>query len=385
MVIAPGAFKGSLPAKEVAESLAQGVRQVWPDARVALLPLSDGGDGWVENMVSAAGGSFVEVQVRGPLGDAVKARYGIIASDGVTTAVIEMATASGLVLVPKEQRDPRKATTHGTGELMRDALDRGAQRLLIGIGGSATNDGGAGMASALGARLTNRSGEELPPGAAALAELDDVDLSGLDPRLKDAEIVVASDVENPLLGDDGASAVYGPQKGATPEMVHELDVALSHFADVVENAVGRKLRDEPGAGAAGGLGFGLMAFCGAGLRPGVELALDSLEADRVLEDASLVMTAEGMVDSQTLAGKLPVGVARRARRHGVPVVAVGGAVAPMERSVVERFHHEGILVTCSSVESAASEDELMEPDATRHRLERAAERITRLVDLGVRL
>jgi glycerate kinase len=385
VVIAPGAFKGSLRAEEVAEALAGGVRDVWPEARVALLPLSDGGDGWVESMVSAVDGSFVDVRVRGPLGDPVDARYGVISSGGLTTAVIEMATASGLVLVPKDRRDPRRATTYGTGELIRDALDRGARRLLIGIGGSATNDGGAGMASALGARLTNGSGEELAPGGAALADLDEVELSALDPRLKDTEIVVASDVENPLVGDEGASAVYGPQKGATPEVVGELDAALARFADVVESAVGRRLRDEPGAGAAGGLGFGLMAFCGAARRPGVELALDALEADRVLEDASLVITAEGMVDSQTLAGKLPVGVARRARRHGVPVVAVGGAVAPMERSVLRRFSDEGIVVICSSVESPASEDELMEPDGTRHRLARAAARITTLVDLGTRL
>lgn len=385
MVIAPGAFKGSLTAEQVAESLAEGVRHVWPEARLALLPLSDGGDGWVESMVGAADGSFVDVPVRGPLGGAVDARYGILAAGGVTTAVIEMASASGLVLVPREQRDPRRTTTYGTGELIREALDRGAQRLLIGIGGSATNDGGAGMACALGARLTNGSGEELPPGGAALADLDHVDRSGLDPRLEDTEIVVAGDVDNPLLGEAGASAVYGPQKGATPAMVRELDAALSHFADVVEDAMGRRLRDEPGAGAAGGLGFGLMAFCGAALRPGVELALDALEADRVLEDASLVITAEGMVDSQTLAGKLPVGVARRARRHGVPVVAVGGAVAPMEGSVVRRFRDEGILAICSTVEKPASEDELMDPDGTRQRLERAAERIATLVDLGARL
>ncbi len=385
MVVAPGAFKGSLPAKDVAEALAEGVRQVWPEARVTLLPLSDGGDGWLESMVSAADGSFVDVTVRGPLGDQVDARYGMLDSGGDPTAVIEMATASGLVLVPKDRRDPCRTTTYGTGELIRDALDRGAQRLLVGIGGSATNDGGAGMAAALGARLTNRSGDELPPGGAALADLHHVDLSGLDPRLQDVEIVVANDVENPLLGEDGAASVYGPQKGATPEVVRRLDDALSHFADVVEEAVGRQLRHEPGAGAAGGLGFGLMAFCGAALRPGVELALDSLDADRVLEDASLVITAEGMVDSQTLAGKLPVGVARRARRHGVPVVAIGGAVAPLDRSALRRFSEEGVVVICSSVESAASEDELMEPDATRRRLERAAARITGLVDLGAGL
>ena len=382
MVVAPGAFKGSLPAKDVAAALAEGVERVWPAARLERLPLSDGGDGWVDSMVSAADGSFVEVRVRGPLGDEVEARYGLIDSEGVTTAVVEMAVASGLALVPREGRDPRVATTYGTGELIRHALDRGAQKLLVGVGGSATNDGGAGMACALGARFVDADGEELPPGGAALAHLDRVDLSGLDARLGDVEVVVASDVENPLLRDDGASAVYGPQKGATPEMVKDLDGALCHFADVVEDAVGRRLRDEPGAGAAGGLGFGLMALCGAQLRPGVELALDSLEADRVIQGASLVLTAEGMLDSQTLAGKLPVGVARRARRHGVPVVAVGGAVAPMEPSLVERFREEGIVVLCSSVEAPASEDELMDPDGTRRRLERAAERITRLVELG---
>ncbi len=369
----------------MAASLAEGVCRVWPDAHVHRLPLSDGGDGWVESMVAAAGGSFVEVGVRGPLGDPVDARYGIIETEGVTTAVIEMATASGLALVAKDRRDPRPATTYGTGELIRDALDRSAERLLIGIGGSATNDGGAGMASALGVRFTDRRGAELSHGGAALAELDHVDLSGLDPRLKDVEVVVANDVDNPLLGENGASAVYGPQKGATPDVVRELDAALSHFADVVESAVGRRLRDESGAGAAGGLGFGLMAFCGARLQPGVDLALDALDADSVLEGASLVITAEGMVDSQTLAGKLPVGVARRARRHGVPVVAVGGAVAPMEPSVIRRFGEEGVTVICSTVESPASEEELMDPEGTRQRLGRAAERIARLVDLGARL
>jgi glycerate kinase len=385
VVVAPGAFKGSLPVTQVAASLAEGVKRVWPEAGIELLPLSDGGDGWVESMVSAADGDVVDARVRGPLGEEVEARYGLIASDGVDTAVIEMAAASGLALVPRDRRDPRRTTTYGTGQLIADALDRGARRLLVGVGGSATNDGGAGMASALGARLTGSDREELPPGGAALAQLDSVDLSGLDERLGDAEIVVASDVENSLLGADGAAAVYGPQKGATPEVVEELDAALSHFADVVEEAVGRRLRDEPGAGAAGGLGFGLMAFCGARLQPGVELALDSLDADRVLEGASLVVTAEGMLDSQTLAGKLPVGVARRARRHGVPVVAVGAVVAPLDPPTAERLRDEGIAVVLSTVEGPATEDELMNPQRTRERLERVGERIAGLVDVGRRL
>ena len=385
VVIAPGAFKGSLSVTEVAASLADGVRRAWPDARVELLPLSDGGDGWVESMVTAAGGDFVDVRVRGPLEEEVEARYGIISADGVTTAVIEMAAASGLALVPRDRRDPRRATTYGTGQLVCHALDQGARRLLVGVGGSATNDGGAGMASALGARLSGPNGEELPPGGAALADLAGVDLSGLDARLGEVEVVVAGDVDNPLLGPNGASAVYGPQKGATPEVVEELEAALSHFADIVEEALGRRLRDEPGAGAAGGLGFGLMAFCGARLQPGVELALCSLEADTVLAGASVVITAEGMLDSQTLAGKLPVGVARRARRHGVSVVAIGGALAPLEPEQAERLREEGIAVVCSSVEGPAGEDELMDAEGTRRRLARAAERVARLIEVGRRL
>lgn len=268
VVVAPDSFKGSLSAKEVAESLAAGLRRVWPEARIELLPLSDGGDGWVESMVTAANGSFVDVSVRGPLGEEVEARYGLIDAEGGTTAVIEMATASGLALVTEDRRDPRRTTTHGTGELIRHALDGGARRLLVGIGGSATNDGGAGMASALGVRFTDSSGDELPLGGGALADLDSVDLSGLDDRLADAEIIVAGDVDDPLLGDGGASAVYGPQKGAGPDVVRELEDALSRFADVVENAVGREIRDRPGAGAAGGLGFGLMASARQSCSPG---------------------------------------------------------------------------------------------------------------------
>ncbi|MBA2751334.1 MAG: glycerate kinase, partial [Actinobacteria bacterium] len=276
-------------------------------------------------------------------------------------------------------------TTYGTGELIRDALDRGARRLLVGIGGSATNDGGAGMASALGARFTDASGDELASGGGALAALDRVDLSDLDDRLADAEIVVASDVDNPLLGDDGASAVYGPQKGAGPDAVRELDEALCRFADVVENTVGREIRERPGAGAAGGLGFGMMAFCEATLQSGVELALDTLGADGVLDGAALVLTAEGRLDRQTLSGKVPVGVARRAKGYGIPVVAVGGAVEAMEESTLQRFRDEGIVVIFSSVEGAASAEDLMDPDGTRRRLERAGERVARLVDIGGRL
>ena len=327
VVIAPDSFKGSLSAVEVAEALARGVRRAWPAAQVELLPVADGGEGWVETLVRATGGRLVTRQVTGPLGEPVEAQYGLFQQDGEEVAVIEMAAASGLTLVPPDRRDPRVTTTRGTGELIRDALDQGARRLLVGIGGSATNDGGAGMAQALGVRFLDEAGAELPPGGAALARLARVDLSGLDPRLAQTEVVVACDVDNPLTGERGAAAVYGPQKGATPEMVQELDAALAHFADVVEGVIGRSFRELPGAGAAGGLGFGLMAFAGARLQRGIELALETLQADRHFAWASLVITGEGRIDRQTLHGKVPFGVARRAAAFGVPGGGVAGAVA----------------------------------------------------------
>jgi glycerate kinase len=265
------------------------------------------------------------------------------------------------------------------------ALDRGARTLLVGIGGSATNDGGAGMASALGARFLDDSGKELPDGGAALARLARIDISGMDDRVTSAKIVVASDVDNPLTGADGASAIYGPQKGADKAMVEQLDAALARLADVVEAEVGRSLREQPGAGAAGGLGFGLMAFCNAEIKPGIDVALDAVGADDALDPAELVVTAEGRLDSQTLSGKVPVGVARRARRLGVPVVAIGGAVEPMDERLLERFYDAGICAICSSMEEPASEDALMDPDVTRARLARASERMARLLRIGNRI
>lgn len=346
------------------------------------MPVADGGEGWVETLVHALGGRFVTLRVTGPLGQPVEARYGLIDQEDGLTAVIEMAAASGLTLVPPERRDPRRTTTRGTGELMQDALDRGARRLLVGIGGSATNDGGAGMASALGARFLDRNDQELPPGGAALADLARVDLSALDPRLAQAEVVVACDVDNPLTGERGAAAVYGPQKGATPAMVRELDAALAHFADVVESALGRRWRETPGAGAAGGLGFGLMAFAGSRLQPGIELALDTLQADRVLAGAGLAITAEGRLDRQTLHGKVPLGVARRASKHGVPVVALGGSLEPLPPEALEALRAAGIAAALPTLEEPCTLEEAMDPEQTRQRLERAGERLARLMDIG---
>lgn len=321
VVLAPNAFKGSLTAAEAAEAMAAGTAAVFPAAVLHRVPLGDGGDGTATALVHATGGQLREVTVTGPLGRPVAATYAIL-GDGVTGAV-EMASASGLVLVPAAQRDPLHATTYGTGELIRAALDAGCRRLVVCIGGSATNDGGAGMAAALGARLLRADGSPISPGGAGLVELDRIDLDGLDPRLAEVSIRVACDVDNPLLGPRGAAAVYGPQKGATPETVPVLDRALGRLAAVSGRS---DLAEKPGAGAAGGLGFGLMAFLGARLEPGADLVMDAAGIDGPLAGAALVLTGEGRVDGQTLAGKVPLAVARRAARHGVPAVVICGSL-----------------------------------------------------------
>ena len=307
IVIAPDSFKESLSALDAALAIREGFRAVYPDADYVLLPVADGGEGTVDALVAATGGRRVARRVVGPLGDEVEAFYGVTGDGGV--AVIEMAAASGLELVPPPLRNPLVTTTFGVGELIRAALDDGARRFVIGIGGSATNDGGAGMVQALGVRLIDAGGGELPRGGGALAGLEDIDVSGLDPRLTECSIEVACDVDNPLVGPNGASAVFGPQKGATPELVRILDASLAHYAAVVERTLGKPVADMPGAGAAGGLGAGLYAFLGARLRPGTEIVMAAVDMDLVVRDADLVITGEGRLDSQTIHGKTPIGVA----------------------------------------------------------------------------
>lgn len=324
ILVAPDSFKGSVSAPEAAEAIARGIRAVFPAAEVVKLPIADGGEGTVDALVTATGGRTEARTVSGPLGEPVRARWGVL-GDGAT-AVIEAAAASGLTLVPPARRDPRVTTTRGTGELVRAALDAGLRRIVLGIGGSATNDGGAGLARALGARLLDADGRDLPEGGAALARLARIDLSGLEPRLAGVELLVACDVDNPLTGPRGASAVFGPQKGATPEAVRALDAALARYAEVARAATGRDVADRPGAGAAGGLGAGLLLFTPARLVPGVELVLEATGFDRLLERAALVFTGEGRTDRQTAMGKAPAGVAAAARRRGVPVICLSGAL-----------------------------------------------------------
>ncbi|NLN19131.1 MAG: glycerate kinase [Firmicutes bacterium] len=377
ILIAPDKFKGSLTAREVAAHIATGIRRVLPQAHLIEVPMADGGEGTVQSLVDATGGEIVGVTVTGPLGEPVEAFFGIL-GDG-KTAVIEMASASGLVLVPPEKRNPMITTTRGTGELLLAAAARGCSKAIVGIGGSATNDGGAGLAQAVGIRLLDADGQELPPGGAALARLHAVDVSGLNPDVANMEIVVASDVTNPLCGPNGASAVYGPQKGATPQMVVELDAALEHYADVIHRQLGKDVRDLPGAGAAGGLGAGLLAFLPARMQRGVDIVLDVVELDKHVRTVDLVITGEGGIDSQTAFGKAPAGVAEVAVKYKKPVIALAGSVADDAR----QLHDHGFDAIFSLVRRPMTLEEAMDNAAAL--LETAAEQIMRLLLVGARL
>jgi glycerate kinase len=377
VIVAPDSYKGSATALAVAEAIERGVKAVFADAEVLKVPIADGGEGTVDALVVATKGRLEERSVRGPLGEPVRARWGVL-GDG-ETAVVEMAAASGLPLVPKERRDPRVTTTYGTGELVRAALDAGLTKLVVGIGGSATNDGGAGLARALGARFLDAAGKDLPEGGAALARLARIDLAGFDPRVAKAQVTVACDVDNPLTGPRGASAVYGPQKGATPEMVKELDAALACYAEVAREATGRDVANQAGAGAAGGLGAGLLFFTPARLRPGVAIVLETTGFDALVKEADLVITGEGRTDFQTAMGKAPVGVAAAAKRYGVPVVCLSGGLGDGAGDVLAK----GIDALASIVPGPMTLEESMARGAEL--VEAAAARVCRMVKVGTLL
>ena len=374
ILIVPDSFKGSLSSIQVGQQLQAGLRSVLPDASFRLLPVADGGEGTVEAVAAAAGGEFYTARVTGPLGHPVTAGYAIL-PDG--TAVLEMAQASGLPLVPPVLRDPSKTTTRGTGELMAAALDRGCRRLLIGIGGSATNDGGAGMARALGARFLDRSGRDLPEGGGALDQLDRIDLSGLDARLKETSILVASDVTAPLCGPQGASLVFGPQKGASPEQAAGLDLCLAHYGRVLEETFCRPLADQPGAGAAGGLGAGLMAFCDAQLRPGIDIIFELLHLEEAAARADLILTGEGRIDATSATGKLLSGVGKLARRYHKPAIAFAGAVA-LSDAELQAIGLQTAVPICDG--PMALEDSLSRAAELTFR---AAQRVGRLMTLAL--
>ncbi|MCG9651081.1 glycerate kinase [Vibrio brasiliensis] len=325
VVIAPDSYKESLTAMEVATAIESGFKEIMPDAEYIKLPMADGGEGTVQSLVDATGGDIVTVEVTGPLGQPVEGFYGLL-GDG-STAVIEMAAASGLHLVEPNERNPLLTTTYGTGELIKAALDRGVDHIIIGIGGSSTNDGGVGMAQALGAKLVDANGVDLPFGGGALADLVSIDLSGLDSRLATVQLEVACDVDNPLCGPKGASHIFGPQKGATPEMVTELDANLAHYAEVIRQTNGKEVINQAGAGAAGGLGAALLGLFDATLRPGISIVMDAVNLAEVVKDADLVITGEGRIDSQTIHGKTPIGVARTAKLYNLPVIGIAGSTA----------------------------------------------------------
>ncbi len=331
IVIAPQSLKGSLSAAEAGLAIAKGARAVYPEADITIVPVADGGEGTVQALVDATGGRIVEQTVTGPLGEPVNAFFGLL-GDG-RTAAIEMAACAGLPLVPPALRDPRITTTYGVGELIMAALDQGCRHFIIGIGGSATNDGGAGMAQALGTSLMTHEGKAIGRGGAALTTLAHISTATMDARLSSCSFDVACDVNNPLCGPMGASAVYGPQKGATPEMVVQLDDALAHYAEVIERDLGVSVRDVPGAGAAGGLGAGLMAFLRATLRPGAQIVLEAVKLEEQLRSADLVITAEGQLDAQTAYGKSVGAVAALAKRYRLPVLALAGSLGEDYRTI----------------------------------------------------
>lgn len=388
IVIAPQALKGSLDAVAVGAAIAEGARRVAPGANIAVIPLADGGEGLTHALVEATGGRLLAAEVTGPLGERIQTEWGMLGprrstdKDGATggpVAVIEMAAAAGLPLVPLERRDPARATTRGVGELILRALDAGCDEIILGLGGSATNDGGAGMAQALGARLLDTNGADLEQGGAALARLDRINIKGLDPRLTRTRITAACDVRNPLCGPEGASAVYGPQKGATPAQVAELDAALARYAAISQRDLGRAVAETPGAGAAGGLGAGLLAFTSARLTPGAWLVMETLGMVEALRGAALVITAEGRLDEQTAYGKVVGAVAEVALAAGARVVALAGAVA-LDGAALAAL---GVDVAMPLADGPLTLAESMR-DA-RRLLTAATERALRLIRLGASL
>ncbi|MDF7662900.1 glycerate kinase [Erwiniaceae bacterium L1_54_6] len=362
IVIAPDSYKESLSALEVASAIEAGFRDIFPEADYVKIPVADGGEGTVEAMVAATQGSIVRLTVTGPLGEPVDAFYGL--SGDRRTAFIEMAAASGLELVPASRRDPLITTSFGTGELIKNALDRGVGHIIIGIGGSATNDGGSGMMQALGARLLDSHGNEIAYGGGALPQLARIEIDHLDARIRQCRFEVACDVTNPLTGEKGASAIFGPQKGATPELVQQLDQALAHYADIIHRDLDIDVLHIAGGGAAGGMGAALHAFCQAELRRGIEIVTEALGLAEQVKDADLVITGEGRIDSQTINGKVPIGVAQVAKQFNKPVIGIAGSLT----ADVGVVHEHGLDAVFSVLFGICTLEEALENAAKNVRM-----------------
>lgn len=372
ITVAVDSFKGSLSSREVAEAVARGVNSVLPQCEVRWVSIADGGEGTVEALVHTLRGEVVEVEVADPLMRRIVARYGVV--DGGTTAVMEMAAASGLPLLSEEERNPLKTTTYGTGEMIADALCRGCRKILMGIGGSATNDAGVGMMQALGFRFFDAEGEELSGGGEILSRIATIDDSGVMPQLREAEITVACDVTNPLYGEQGAAYVYAPQKGADRAMVEQLDRGLRNFAEVVRRHNGEDIASLAGAGAAGGLGGGFKALIGANLERGVDMVLRAIRFDDIVSGSDLVITGEGRIDRQTVMGKAPSGVLRVAQSHNIPVIAIGGAV-----EMCEELEQSAFVAILPVVAGPIALERAMQRDVAAANVERTACQIARII------
>lgn len=376
IVIAPDSFKGSCSAAEVANSIEKGINKVCRDCEIVKIPIADGGEGTVQALILSAGGEIREKEVVGPLGDTIKAQYGIL-KNGV--GVIELASASGLLLISEKLRNPLHTTTYGTGQLILSAIDDGCKKIVVGLGGSATNDGGLGIAQAFGVSFKDQKGTELGFGGKQLERLVSIDVKNLDKRLNDIEIIVACDVTNPLCGPNGASFVYGSQKGGTQETIQLLDQNLAHYAAVIKSHLHIAVKDIPGVGAAGGSAIPLMLFANAKMESGIKVILDVTEIDRHLKDSDLVITGEGRIDRQSIYGKVPVGVAARAKQYDLPVLAIVGGMG----EGAERCYDYGIDSIQSIVSSPMTLDEAIENAKTL--IEDAAERAMRMIQTGMKL
>jgi glycerate kinase len=372
IIVASDSFKGSLSSMEVADCVEKGVRKVFADCDVVKIPVADGGEGTMETLVAAMKGRFLSCTVHDPLMRQVQAQYGI-SGDG-QTAIIEMATASGLTLIPDAAKNPLITTTFGTGELIKDALLHGCQHVLIGIGGSATNDAGVGMLQALGYHFLDMDGKEIGYGGQFLNMIADIDSSNAIPQLHNVDFTAACDVNNPFSGANGAAFVYARQKGATDEMIRQLDKGMKHFASVIKMLTGLDVETIPGAGAAGGLGGGLIVFLKAELKPGIQMILDALHFDSLIQDADLIITGEGKLDSQTRMGKTPVGVLIAGKKHNIPVVAIGGAIEDI--ADLNSLGFKGIF---SIQPYPVSLDQAMNKSFTCANIERTIEQILRIM------
>ncbi|MBU9674569.1 glycerate kinase [Planococcus sp. CP5-4] len=354
IIVAPDSFKGSISAEQAARAMAEGILDAAPDSEIIELPSADGGEGTMVNLIASTNGRMVTHQVSGPLGKLVAASYGVLGHD--ETCVIEIAEASGLTLLSQTERNPECASTEGTGELIRHALDAGFRNFIVGLGGSATNDGGTGILRALGMRFLDTAGEALPPGAGELDKLYEIDAGSFDARIQECRFVIASDVDNTLIGPNGASHIFGPQKGATKKMAEALDRKLSHYADIVENETGVSLHDYPGAGAAGGAGGAFLAFFPAVMQRGIDVVLEASGFSKSVASSDLIFTGEGKSDRQTLSGKTAFGIAQMAADHGKPVILLSGSIDPDSREDLERFFEEVHSVSGGAVTEKQSMD-----------------------------